>query len=67
MHKDSNRNPNVLKSLSKYSGEIPIAATAIDGSIKFLFFEERIVVLDLIAGHHGSISSTIYNLFKSSI
>lgn len=67
MHKDSNRNPNVLKSVLKYSGFSPNAAIAIDGSIKFLFLLALITVLDLIAGHHASISSMIYNFSSLSI
>ena len=37
MHSDSKRNPKVLKSVLKYSGVIPKAATAMDGSMKFLY------------------------------
>lgn len=57
MHSDSKRNPKVLKSVLKYSGVIPKAATAMDGSMKFLLLLARIASLDLIAGHQAGTSS----------
>ena len=57
MHKDSKRNPKVLKSVLKYSGDNPKEATATEGSIKFLFLLDLIAVFDLIAGLHALISS----------
>lgn len=67
MHNDSNKKPNVLKSLLKYSGVIPSAATAIDGSIKFLLLLARIASLERMDGHHASMSSMIYNFSNALI
>ena len=59
MHKDSNKKPNVFKSVLKYSGDKPNDATAIEGSIRFRLGFDLITVFDLIAGHHASMSSII--------
>ena len=66
MHNDSNKNPSVLKSVLKYFGFIPNAATAIDGSTKFLFLPDLNALLDLIEGHQASISWIMNNLSKAS-
>lgn len=55
MQNDSKRNPKVLKSISKYSGDNPKAATTIEGSTRFLFFEGLTSVLEWMARHHVNI------------
>ena len=64
-HKRADSIINVFKSFIKSFGPIPNAATAIDGSTKYLVSEVLIAVLLLMLGFQASISSIMYNFFKT--
>ena len=67
IHNVSKIKPKVFKSLIRSFGPKPSAATAIDGSIKYLVFDVLIAVLLLKLGFQAGASSITNIFFRALI